>query len=133
LRIVDDQTGGPTSSECIAQATADILAQVLGPSGSGLDGRSGVYNLTNAGETTWFGFAQALLGRAARNLGTATPKLIPIPTSEFPRPAKRPTNSRLSCQRLEETFGVRMPHWDDALSLVLDTLRDGAASVIESR
>jgi dTDP-4-dehydrorhamnose reductase len=129
LRIVDDQTGGPTSSECIAQATADILAQVLGPSGSGLDGRSGVYNLTNAGETTWFGFAQALLGRAARNLGTATPKLIPIPTSEFPRPAKRPANSRLSCQRLEETFGVRMPHWEDALSLVLETLRDGVARV----
>ncbi|MGA2220014.1 MAG: dTDP-4-dehydrorhamnose reductase [Terracidiphilus sp.] len=129
LRIVDDQTGGPTSSECIAQATADILAQVLGPSGGGISGRSGIYNLTNAGETTWFGFAQELLGRAARNLGTATPRLIPITTSEFPRPAKRPANSRLSCKRLEETFGVRMPHWEEALALVLETLRDGASAV----
>ncbi|MGA9670125.1 MAG: dTDP-4-dehydrorhamnose reductase, partial [Terracidiphilus sp.] len=90
LRIVDDQTGGPTSSECIAQATADILAQVLGPSGGGLHGRSGIYNLTNAGETTWFGFAHALLNQASETMGTRVPKLIPIPTSEFPRPAARP-------------------------------------------
>src|ERR1035438_8915043 len=59
LRIVDDQTGAPTSSECIAQATADLLAQLLAPQGGGLQGRSGIYNLTNAGETTWFGFAKA--------------------------------------------------------------------------
>ena len=129
LKIVDDQTGGPTSSECIAQATADILSQVLGPSGGGLNGRSGIYNLTNAGETTWFGFAQALLNKAAGTMGTKIPKLVPIPTSEFPRPAARPANSRLSCQRLEEAFGVRMPHWEEALSMVLETLADGAAKV----
>jgi dTDP-4-dehydrorhamnose reductase len=129
LRIVDDQTGAPTTSECIAQGTANILAQVMGPSGAGLDGRSGVYNLTNTGATTWFGFAQALLTQSAASLGTKLPTLIPIPTSEFPRPAARPTNSRLSCQRLEETFGVRMPAWEDALALVLETLKDGAAPV----
>jgi len=129
LRIVDDQTGAPTSSECIAQGTANILAQVMGPSGAGLDGRSGVYNLTNTGATTWFGFAQALLTRSAEKLGTSVPNLIPIPTSEFPRPASRPTNSRLSCLRLEETFGVLMPAWEDALALVLDTLKDGSSPV----
>ena len=129
LRIVDDQTGAPTTSECIAQGTASILAQVMAPSGAGLGGRSGVYNLTNTGATTWFGFAQALLTQSAASLGTKLPKLIPIPTSEFPRPAARPTNSRLSCQRLEGTFGVRMPAWEDALALVLDTLKDGAAQV----
>jgi dTDP-4-dehydrorhamnose reductase len=123
LRIVDDQTGAPTTSECIAQATANLLAQLLAPQGGGLQGRSGIYNLTNAGETTWFGFAKAFL---TRQYGTETPKLIPIPTSEFPRPAKRPTNSRLSGQRIEETFGVVMPHWEDALSLVLETLAEGA-------
>jgi dTDP-4-dehydrorhamnose reductase len=128
LRIVDDQTGAPTSSECIAQATAGILAQLLSPSGKGHDGRSGIYNLTNAGETTWFGFAQALLNKAAGTIGTEVPKLIPIPTSEFPRPARRPANSRLSCQRIEETFGVRMPHWEEALTLVLETLRRDASS-----
>ncbi len=122
LRIVDDQTGAPTSSECIAQATANILAQVLGSHGGGLEGRSGIYHLTCGGETTWFGFAKALLTRSAATSGIAIPKLIPITTSEFPRPAQRPANSRLSCKRLEETFGVRMPPWEEALSLVLETL-----------
>jgi dTDP-4-dehydrorhamnose reductase len=54
--------------------------------------------------------------------GLPLPKLVPIATSEFPRPAKRPTNSRLSCLRLEEAFGVKMPEWQSALSLVLETL-----------
>ncbi|MGD0892117.1 MAG: dTDP-4-dehydrorhamnose reductase [Terracidiphilus sp.] len=129
LRVVDDQTGAPTSSECIAQATADVLAQVLGPGGGGLQGRSGIYNLACSGATTWFGFAKALLEKSAAALGAGTPKMIPIPTSEFPRPATRPMSSRLSGARLEEAFGVRMPHWEDALALVLETLKDGVARI----
>jgi dTDP-4-dehydrorhamnose reductase len=121
LRIVDDQTGSPTTSECIAQATADILAQVLAPSGGGLAGRSGVYHLTTSGQTTWFGFAKAFLSKQA-----ACPKLTPIATSEYPVPAKRPANSVLSCQRVADTFGVHMPAWDHALELVLETLAEGA-------
>jgi len=122
LQIVDDQIGAPTSSECIAQATANILAQLLAPSGGGLNGRRGIYNLTNAGETSWFGFAKSLLSKSSVSFGFAVPNLISIKTSDFPRPAKRPVNSRLSCQHLEQTFGVALPHWEDALSLVLDTL-----------
>jgi len=120
LRIVDDQAGSPTTSECIAQATADILAQVLSPRGEGMAGRSGVYHLTNSGATTWFGFAKAFLSRLP-----ACPKLAPITTSEYPVPAKRPVNSVLSCERLAETFGVRMPSWEHALELVLETLAEG--------
>ena len=129
LQIVDDQIGAPTSSECIAQATANILAQLLAPAGRGLDGRSGIYNLTSTGETTWFGFAKALLTESSGTFGFTVPNLIPIKTSEFPRPAKRPANSRLSCQRLEQTFGVTLPHWEYALSLVLDTLTEGSSPV----
>ncbi len=128
LRIVDDQTGAPTSSECIAQATANLLAQLLAPQGGGLQGRSGIYNLTNAGETTWFGFAKAFLGKRAEVTGIMPPKLTPITTGEFPRPARRPANSRLCCRRVEETFGVRMPHWEDALVLVLETLEAEASA-----
>jgi dTDP-4-dehydrorhamnose reductase len=129
LRIVDDQIGSPTSSECIAQATADILAQLLAPNSRGLNGRSGIYNLTSTGETSWFGFAEALLTKSSNNFGFTVPHLIPIKTSEFPRPAQRPANSRLSCERLEKTFGVALPHWNDALSLVLDTLTEGSSRV----
>ncbi len=122
LRIVDDQTGSPTTSECIAQATAQILAQVMAPGGGGLAGRSGVYHLTNSGATTWFGFAKAILSREP-----LSPKLTPIASSEYPVPATRPSNSVLSCERLAETFGVRMPAWKDALDLVRETLAEGSA------
>lgn len=127
LRIVDDQIGAPTSSGSIAQATAEVLARVLPPAGAGLGRRSGIYNLTCAGETTWFGFAKAILSAQAKRSGIAAPRLVPIKTSEFPRPATRPANSRLSGQRLEETFGVVMPDWTDALSRVLESLNEEAS------
>jgi dTDP-4-dehydrorhamnose reductase len=124
LRIVDDQTGGPTTSECIAQATADILAQVLAPAGPGLAGRGGVYHLTSSGATTWFGFAKEFLSRLP-----GCPSLTPIPSSQYPVPAKRPVNSVLSCEKLAQTFGVRLPPWEKALQLVLETLAEGASRV----
>jgi dTDP-4-dehydrorhamnose reductase len=126
LKIVDDQTGSPTSSEAIAQATAAILAQVLAPAGQGLAGRSGVYHLTSAGQTTWFGFAKAILSSPGATSPTG-PKLIPIPSSEYPMPATRPANSVLSCERLATVFGVHMPRWEESLALVLESLDEGAA------
>ena len=129
LRIVDDQIGSPTSSECIAQATSDVLSQVLAPSGVGMQGRSGIYNLTSSGETSWFGFTKAILTQTATRLGSPLPNLVPIATADYPTPAERPANSRLSCQRLEQTFGVTLPHWEHALSLVLDTLTEGSSTV----
>ena len=129
LRIVDDQIGSPTSSECIAQATSDVLAQVLAPGGAGMQGRSGIYNLTSSGETSWFGFAKAILTEAAVRFGSPLPNLVPILTADYPTPAKRPANSRLSCQRVEKTFGVNLPHWEQALFLVLDTLTEGSSPV----
>jgi dTDP-4-dehydrorhamnose reductase len=130
LRIVDDQIGAPTSSECIAQATSDVLSQILAPSGKGIDGRSGIYNLTNTGEVSWYGFAKAILTDAANRFGIPLPNLVPIQTSEYPRPAQRPVNSSLSVQRLANTFGIVMPSWEYALSLVLDTLSEGAVPVV---
>jgi dTDP-4-dehydrorhamnose reductase len=123
LRIVDDQIGSPTSSECIAQATADVLAQLVS-SGFRTEGRSGIYNLTCSGETSWFGFAKALITQAAPGQGITIPNLVPISTAEYPTPAKRPANSCLSCRRLFDTFGLCLPDWQLALDLVLDTLHE---------
>jgi len=125
LSIVDDQVGAPTSAECIAQATSDVLA----PGGAGIQRRSGIYNLTSSGETTWFGFTKAILSEAAVRFGSPLPNLVPILTADYPTPAKRPANSRLSCERLEQTFGVTLPHWEQALSLVLDTLAEGSSPI----
>jgi dTDP-4-dehydrorhamnose reductase len=129
LSVVDDQIGAPTTSECIAQATADVLAQMISPAGKGIAGRSGVYNLTNCGEASWYGFAQSLLTRANLTLGTPLPHLKPIATSDFPRPAPRPGNSRLSGLKLEEEFGLKLPHWEMALSLVLETMAECASPI----
>jgi len=125
LSIVADQIGAPTTSECIAQATACVLAQVLSPAGKGIDGRSGVYNLTNGGEASWFDFAKAIFDQVHQKTGAPIPALKPVPTSDFPRPAPRPFNSRLNGLKLEQVFGVKLPHWEHALELVLETLQAG--------
>jgi dTDP-4-dehydrorhamnose reductase len=130
LSIVSDQVGAPTTSECIAQATACVLAQVLSPAATGIDGRSGVYNLTNAGEASWFQFAKAIFDQAYPKMGVPIPALKPIPTSEFPRPAQRPFNSRLSGEKLQQIFGLKLPPWEQALDLVLETLAEGASPVL---
>jgi dTDP-4-dehydrorhamnose reductase len=138
LRIVDDQVGAPTSSEAIAQATANVLARVLPRIQAQSDpvtnsapqpavtllpaDWSGVYHLTCSGSASWFGFAKEFLARTAESTGASLPKLIPIPTAEFPRAAPRPGNSRLSCEKLQKTFGVTLPTWQQALKPVLDQI-----------
>jgi dTDP-4-dehydrorhamnose reductase len=135
LRIVDDQVGAPTSAEAIAAATVAVLDRIIAQ-GHPHAGRasaegafaeipaewSGIYHLTCTGAASWYGFAKEFLTRRAESAGTPLPTLIPIPTTEFPRPARRPANSRLSCEHLHETFGVRLPSWQDALENVLATV-----------
>lgn len=115
LRIVDDQIGAPTWSRLIAEATALILTQCLSPArGADRPEPWGTYHLTCAGETSWYGFAQAIA--ELEGLGT---RLIPIPSSEYPTPAQRPANSRMDNGKLERTFGLRLPHWREALELCM--------------
>lgn len=127
LRIVNDQHGSPTWSRTIAEMTAYIFSQI---NSSGLSAqnsanarkrlpdawweKSGIYHLTSQGNTTWFGFAKAVIGCA--NLGTP-PVIHPIHTSEYPLPAKRPANSVLDCALLTKTFGGSLPSWGTALEM----------------
>ncbi len=121
LRIINDQIGAPTASDFIAQATTAVLAQILSPGASKrIEGCSGIYNLTNSGETSWFGFAEALLNLAGAKMGLNVPRLLPITTSEYPLPAKRPSNSRLSTRKVQDTFGILIPTWQDSLSHVME-------------
>lgn len=124
LSIVNDQIGAPTTAVSIAQVTASVLAQVLSPAVQGTNSSSGVYNLTTRGEASWFDFAEAIFAKAHQVLGTLQPKLTAISTTQFPRPAQRPPNSRLSCEKLENTFGVTLPYWQTALDFTLETLAD---------
>lgn len=105
LRVVDDQRGAPTSNEAIARATAAVLAKL--ESGKA---PSGVYHMSAAGETTWFGFAKAILETTGRKIA-----LIPIRSEEYRTAARRPKNSLLSNSKLQRTFGIVLPDWRQGL------------------
>jgi dTDP-4-dehydrorhamnose reductase len=117
LRVVADQVGAPTWSNTIATATAHIVAQGFATGDAHWwRERSGVYNFTAGGSTSWHGFASAILSTA---MGDKAPVVTPIPASAYPVPATRPANSRMSGQKLAQVFGLRMPMWDEALRLCL--------------
>ena len=110
LRVVADQIGAPTWAGSIAQASAELIHHWR----EGRAGSWGTYHLTGQGETSWFGFAEAIAAQL-RQQGKACARLVPIPTSAYPTPARRPLNSRLDCSRLQREWQVRLPHWHDAL------------------
>ncbi|MBF7142231.1 dTDP-4-dehydrorhamnose reductase [Pseudomonas sp. LY10J] len=110
LKVVADQIGAPTWAGSIAQSTVQLVERWQ----AGNPGEWGVYHLTNSGETSWFGFAQAI-GEQLRNAGKPCASLVPIPSSQYPTPAQRPLNSRLECGKLQAQWGVTQPHWQDAL------------------
>lgn len=125
LKIVADQIGAPTWSRMIAEATAAIVAQCYRPGSDGLAGVAGVYHLTAAGQTSWHGFTEAIL-ELSRDLpqcnGRKLRRVLPIPTSEYPLPAKRTPYSVLSNRKLQDVFGLQLPDWRMSLQQVLASL-----------
>ncbi len=121
LRIVDDQHGAPSWASSIALATALIVHQ-LGFSVGDYRAQRGLYHLTNAGETTWHGFAREILRRLPEGLGVATREIQPIATTDYPTPAVRPRNSRLDGSKLYQQFGLRPEAWEQALARCLEDL-----------
>lgn len=117
LRIVDDQRGAPTWSRFIAEATAQVVAQGRGNPTALIDATTGVYHLTCAGETTWCGFARALLAADPKKGEQKLQRIVPITTAEYPTPARRPAYSVLDGRRLQETFFQRLPEWNMPIEL----------------
>ena len=133
LKIVDDQIGAPTWCRAIARATADIVKRLdYGQAGfaNACAEKTGVYNLSAAGQTSWHGFAAAILADAANVQPRASapalervpialarvPILIPVATEQYPTPARRPGNSVLSHDKLQRAFGVALPDWQISLA-----------------
>lgn len=117
LKVVADQRGTPTPAALIADITAVALAQPSAP--------SGLWHLTAGGETTWHGFAEAIVADAhARGLLTRMPRVVPIATVDYPTPAARPAYSVLDTARLRSDFGIALPPWRSDLAAVLDSLRN---------
>ncbi len=114
LRVVADQIGAPTWAGTIAQSTRALIERWQ----SGDAAAWGTYHLTASGETSWFGFTQAIAGHLTAQ-GKACATLEPIPASAYPTPAARPQNSRLDCSKLAREWGVTQPDWEAALSACL--------------
>lgn len=110
LRVVADQIGAPTWAGTIADSTRQLIQHWQ----AGNAGAWGVYHLTAQGETSWFGFAQAI-GEQLKAQGKPCANLLPIASSEYPTPARRPLNSRLDCSRLQREWNVSQPDWHQAL------------------
>jgi dTDP-4-dehydrorhamnose reductase len=114
LRVVADQIGAPTWAGSIAESTLGLIERWQ----AGMAGNWGTFHLTAQGETSWFGFAQAI-SQALQQEGKSCASLLPIPTSDYPTPAARPINSRLDCTRLRREWGVSQPDWQTALRACL--------------
>ncbi len=113
LKVVDDQIGAPTWSRLLAEVSAQLLYRVL--SGDiDLEHHSGLYQVTGAGQTSWWGFAKAI-----QKASGASCKLLPIASREYPSPAKRPAYSVLDNGKLLETFGLALPDWEVSLAMCL--------------
>jgi dTDP-4-dehydrorhamnose reductase len=119
LRVVRDQSGCPTWSRMIAEATALALKQAVAtPDRRPL---TGVYHLAAGGQVSWHGFAEAIV-RLMPEAGRKCQVVEPITTAEYPLPARRPAFSVLSCEKLQRTFGLQLPPWDESLKQVMETL-----------
>ena len=147
LTVINDQYGAPTGADLIADVTAHAIRQVTlnnnarsaashtTPSASDLqqhsgpahlpaatDTHAGIYHLVASGTTTWFEYAKHVLAQAEKALPAIKIKatqVLPVPTSAFPTPAKRPNNSRLDTRKLQATFNLTLPPWQTGVNRML--------------
>lgn len=129
LRVIDDQIGTPTWSRLLAEVTGQVLAgRFFGAAdrAASVAAMRGLYHLGSTGETSWHGFAQAIVDRVVRNSGDpelaaqGNSRVTAIPSSEFPQAAKRPQRGVLSKELFQETFSCCLPGWEEQLDLCLE-------------
>lgn len=111
LNVVNDQFGSPTLAEDLAAASLQIIEKTPVDQVGQV---SGVYHATGSGETNWADFARAIF-----RLSDKSAAVNGIPSEQYPTPAPRPNYSVLNNQKLQETFGVALPSWQDALQRTL--------------
>ena len=117
LTVIDDQWGAPTGADLLADVTAHAIRHLQQcPQDAGL------YHCVAAGETNWHLYAKYVLAQAQKAQAAIELKateVAPVPTSAFPTPARRPHNSRLNTQKLQATFGLTLPHWQQGVARML--------------
>ena len=112
LTVVDDQIGGPTCARDIAQTCISIASQLMDDIS-----KSGVYHYSGQPDVSWCQFAKTIF----EDIGCKT-IASPIPTTEYPTAAIRPSNSRLDCAVIKDTFGIPRPFWRNGVEKILKEL-----------
>ena len=110
VSVVDDQVGCPSSALDIAE-TLLVVAEHLPE-------QWGTWHFVNGGDASWYDLAARIFANMDRR-GLASPVLRAIPSSQYPTPAQRPSNSRLSTLAIQRDFGIKPRHWHDAIDAIL--------------
>ncbi len=114
LTVIDDQWGAPTGADLLADVTAHAIRHLQArPQDAGL------YHVAAGGETNWNLYAKHVLAQAQQAQAAIKFKaieVVPVPTSDFPTAAVRPHNSRLDTRKLQTTFGLTLPPWQQGVA-----------------
>ena len=117
LRVVDDQRGSPTAAADLAAALVRITVRLVGDA----EAPTGTFHFSNAGDTSWAGFAAEIFRQSAARGGPSA-SVEPITTADYPTPARRPANSLLSHDAIRAAYGIEPRTWQAALGEILDDL-----------
>ncbi|TYO61064.1 dTDP-4-dehydrorhamnose reductase [Bradyrhizobium hipponense] len=129
VRVVEDQCGNPTSALDLASAILQLSGRLLTNDRRAM---AGIFHLAGQGETSWYGFAQAIFDLLTRR-GIQVPRLEAITTEQYPTAARRPRNSRLDSSKAERVLGLRLPAWPCSLETCLDQLVEGEIDAQRNR
>jgi len=120
LSVINDQIGAPTGADLLADVTAHAITHLVAA-----PELAGLYHLSAAGETSWYGYAQHVFAQA-RQKGLAlkldNAQLKAIPTSAYPTAAQRPLNSRLNCSKIQSQLVPHIPHWKFGVNRMLEEI-----------
>lgn len=123
LSIIHDQVGVPTGAALIADVTAQAIRYYFLQSVEQQQQLHGHYHLAPSGETTWYDYANYIFEQARKSgMTLAVQKVNPIETTAYPTPAQRPLNSRLNTQKLQQTFKLHLPHWQQGVAQVINEI-----------
>ncbi|MFN5048255.1 dTDP-4-dehydrorhamnose reductase [Roseateles sp.] len=120
LKVIADQIGAPTGADLLADLSAHMLRATLQRPELG-----GLYHAVAAGETSWHAYARHVIEFArarGSSIKVAPEQVLAIPSTDYPTPAQRPLNSRLSTTKLQQAFGLRLPHWQQGVERMLNEI-----------
>jgi dTDP-4-dehydrorhamnose reductase len=115
LRIVADQTAGPTWCRTLAETLARIFGEAGDDVPNWIGDRSGLYHLAAEGYASRYEWAEAILRYDPRREEQVVRQVLPAASSDFPTPAERPAFSALDCGLVDRTFRIPRPGWEEAL------------------